>query len=73
MKTFKYILEVEIVIDEDNIHEKYPNYRVNYDSIEQLADFLVPEVSYEADINVETDGLKLWGYSIKKKRTRVKL
>ena len=43
MKTFKYLLEVEIVIDEENINEKYPNYKWNFDSIEQFADYLVPE------------------------------
>lgn len=42
MKTFKYLLEVEIVIDEKNINEKYPNYKWNFNSIEHFADYLVP-------------------------------
>ena len=68
MKTFKYLLEVEIVIDEENINEKYPNYKWNFDSIEQFADYLVPEESYEADTDMSKDGLEQWGYSIKIKR-----
>jgi len=72
MTTFKYILEVEIVIDEDNINEKYRNYKWNHNSIEEFADSLVPEESYEADTDMSKDGLKLWGYSIKKKRIKIK-
>jgi len=71
MTTFKYTLEVEIVIDEDNINEKYPNYRWNYDSIEDFANSLVPEESFEADTDISKDGLELYGYSIKKKRIRI--
>lgn len=71
MKTFKYLLEVEIVIDEKNINEKYPNYKLNFDSIEQFADLLVPEKSYEGDTNMLKDGLERWGYSITKKRTKI--
>lgn len=71
MKTFKYLLEVEIVIDEENINEKYPNYKFNFDSIEQFADSLVSEESYEADTDMSKDGLEKWGYSIMKKRTKI--
>lgn len=71
MKTFKYQLEVEIIIDEENINEKYPNYKFNYDSIEQFADSLVPKESYEGDIDMSKDGLKQYGYSIVKKRNRI--
>lgn len=71
MTIFKYKLEIEIVIEEDNICEKYPNYKWNYNSIEDFANSLVPEESYESDTNILKDGLELWGYSIKKKRTRI--
>ncbi len=71
MKTFKYLLEVEIKIDEDNINEKYPNYKWNFDSIEQFADSLVSEESFEGNIDMSKDGLKQYGYSIMKKRTRI--
>lgn len=73
MKTFRYLLEVEVIIDEKNINEKYPNYQWNFDSIEQFADSLVPEESYEADIDMSKDGLEQWGYSITKKCSRVQL
>ena len=71
MKTFKYLLEVEIVIDEENIDEKYPNYKWNFNPIEQFADSLVPEESYEADTNMSKNGLEKWGYSITKGRTKI--
>ncbi|MDN5072247.1 hypothetical protein [Aliarcobacter butzleri] len=71
MKTFKYLLEVEIAIDEKNINEKYPNYKWNFDSIEQFADSLVLEESYEGDTDMSKDGLVRWGYSITKKRTKI--
>lgn len=72
MKIFKYSLEIEIVVDEENIHTKYPNYKFNYDSIEQFADSLVLEESYEADTDMSKDGLEQWGYTIRKKRTKIK-
>ena len=71
MTTFKYRLEVEVVIDEQNINTKYPTYKFNYDSIEDLADSLVSEKSYEADTDMSKDGLKKWGYSIIKKRIKM--
>lgn len=72
MKTFKYQLEIEIIIDENNINKKYPNYKINYDTIEKFADSLVFEGSYEAGIDMSKYGLDKWGYSIKKKRTRIR-
>lgn len=71
MKKFKYQLEVEIIIDEENINKKYPNYKFNYDSIEQFADSLVPEESYEGNTDISKDGLEQWGYSITKKKTKL--
>ena len=70
-KTFKYNLEIEITIDEKNIATKYPNYRFNFGSIDEFADRLVPEESYEGDTDMSKDGLKQWGYNIKKKKTRL--
>jgi len=69
---FKYLLEIEIIVDEKSINQKYPNYKFNYDSIEQFADSLVPEESYEGDTNMSKNGLKQYGYSIIKKRTRIR-
>ena len=41
---------------------------MEFDSIEQFADYLVPEESYEADTDMSKDGLEQWGYSITKKK-----
>jgi hypothetical protein len=72
MKTFKYQLEVEIVINEHTINEKYPNYKWNFNSPKELADSLVPTIVYEADTDMSKDGLSKWGYSIKVKRKESK-
>lgn len=72
MKIFKYQLEVEIVIDEENISKKYPNYKFNYDSIKDFADSLVSKESCEVDIDISKGGLEQYGYSVKKKQTRIK-
>lgn len=68
---FKYLLEIEIIVDEKSINQKYPNYKFNYDSIEQFVDSLVSEESFEGDTDMSKDGLKHYGYSIIKKRTRI--
>lgn len=72
MTTFKYKLDIEIVVDEDNVHQKYPNYSINYDSIESFADSLFPKDNDVAGIDISKDGLRIWGYSITKKITRIK-
>jgi hypothetical protein len=69
---FKYKLEYEIEIDDDNINKKYPNYRWNFNSPKELADSLVPTIIYEADTDMSKNGLDKWGYSIKIKKVEVK-
>lgn len=68
---FKYIVEYEIEIDENTINKKYPNYRWNFNSPKELADSLVPTISYERDTDMATDGLEKWGYSIKVKKKSI--
>ncbi len=46
--------------------------KFNFDSIEQFADSLVSEKSYEADIDMSKEELNIWGYSITKKRKQIK-
>lgn len=72
MMIFKYKLEVEVIIDEQNINKKYPNYKLNYNSPEELADSLVPTVAYNFDTDMSKDGIKEWGYGIKIKRQKIK-
>ena len=69
---FKYKLEYEIEIDENNINKKYSNYKYNFNSPKELADSLVPTTIYEADTDMSKDGLEKWGYSIKVKKEEVK-
>ncbi|MBA5247968.1 MAG: hypothetical protein FE834_00305 [Gammaproteobacteria bacterium] len=68
---FKCVLEYEIEVDEANIHEKYPNYGINYNSAKEFANRLVPNGDvYEAGVNISKHGLEQWGYSIKVKRLK---
>jgi len=71
-KTFKYQLEIEVVIDEENINKKYPNYKINYNSIEDFADSRFNEECEEVETEFLSDSLEKWGYRIVKKRTRIK-
>jgi hypothetical protein len=72
MEKFKYTVEYEIEIDENNIIDKYPNYEFNFNSPKELADSLVPATVYEADTDMSKDGLDKWGYSIKIKKAEIK-
>lgn len=68
---FKCTVEYKIEIDEENIYTKYPNYKWNYNSVNELADRLIPNGDvYEIDTNMTKDGLKEWGYSIEAKRIK---
>ena len=63
---FKY--ELEIYVDEKNIHKKYPNYDINYFSSEEFADSVAFSNLYDYEIDLSKDGLKKWGYSVKVKK-----
>lgn len=68
---FKCVLEYKIEVDEENIHKKYPNYDINYDSAKKFANRLVPDGDvHEADTNMSKYGLEKWGYNIKVKRLK---
>lgn len=68
---FKYLLEYEVEVDEENIHKKYPNYGMNYNSVKDFANRLVPDGDvYETDINISEHGLEKYGYSIKVKHLK---
>lgn len=60
--TFKYTVNIEI--DESAVKEKYPNYTVNFDTPQQLADSIAFGLETEGETNMRIDGLQQWGYSI---------
>jgi len=65
---FKFIFEYEIEIDENSIYKKYPNFKLNYNSIEEFVDSLITENGFDYEAHNSVESLNKWGFSIKKKR-----
>ena len=53
----KQTVIVEIIVDDDNIYELYPNYKFNWDTTQEFIDSRVKDI--------EEDTLKEFGYSLK--------
>lgn len=64
----KYKYEITIEIDEEQVVKKYPNYSINYDHPDELANVIGMSSQYEADTDMSIDGMEDWGYSIKAKK-----
>lgn len=57
---------VEIEVDEKNISDKYPNFKLNYGTnFKEFIKSLMKDFEYEGNTNMAKDGLKEWGYSKK--------
>lgn len=54
---------VEIEVDTKTISKKYPNYKYNYNSPDELIKSLIKGFTCEGDTDMSKDGLKEWGYS----------
>jgi hypothetical protein len=64
-KKIKKTFIVRIEVDEEEVKQKYPNYRLNYDNPEQFIKAVVNDLRFIAGVNMSKDGMKQWGYSIK--------
>jgi len=51
---------------------EFENYKWNFNSLKEFADYLIPTTRYEADTDMSKDGLEKWGYSIKIKKEEIK-
>lgn len=64
MKTIKVL--VEITVDDENIVDLYPNYKFNWDDVEQFIENRVEELETPMEENEQpVDYLKKYGYSIR--------
>ena len=64
-KKIKKTFIVRIEVDEEEVKQKYPNYRLNYDNPEQFIKAVVNDLRFIAGVNMSKDGMKQWGCSIK--------
>ena len=64
MKTIKVL--VEIKVDKDNIEHLYPNYKFNWDDVDEFIDSRIDELETPMEENgLYVDYLKEFGYSIR--------
>jgi hypothetical protein len=64
MKTIKVL--VEITVDEDHIEHLYPNYRFNWDDVDEFIDNRIDGLETPMEVNgLSIDYLKEFGYSIR--------
>ena len=61
----QFLLEIEV--DEEQVVEKYPNYRFNYDNPAHFISVQANNIKFVADTDMSKQGMKQWGYSIKVK------
>lgn len=54
-----------ITVDENQVKEKYPNYRFNFTKPEELIDTVANDVKFIAGTDMSKNGMSKWGYSIK--------
>lgn len=64
-KKIKKTFIVRIEVDEEEVKQKYPNYRLNYDNPERFIKAVANDLRFIAGVNMSKDGMKQWGYSIK--------
>ena len=61
MNIVKRELKVVIKVDEDTIEDKYPNYKSNFDNVEEFMDF----IENDLDPRYHTDNpMYEWGYDV---------
>lgn len=66
-----YKYEIELEIDEETIHLKYPNYKINYSNPKKFADVTISNIIHLLDIDLSVYGLEKLGYSIKAKEIQI--
>ena len=66
-----YKYEIELEIDEETIHLKYPNYKIKYSHPKEFAEATIRKIIHELDIDLSVDGLEKWGYSLKAKEIQI--
>ena len=56
---------VQITVDEENIKDLYPNYAINWETVDEFVDSFIPHIESEVEIDgLPIDHLKKYGYKI---------
>lgn len=61
----KVTITVEITIDEDNIRDRYPNFKFNWDTTDEFIEHLINHIESDEEINgLPVNSLNVYGYKI---------
>lgn len=71
MPKIRKVFTLEIEVDVEQVQQKYPNYRLNFDKPEQLIEAVAQDAKFLAGVDMSKDGMKTWGFSIKVREKKV--
>ena len=63
MNIIKREIKVVISVDEDTIKDKYPNYKSNFDNVEEFMDFIETDLDPNSLLMVDNPMYE-WGYDV---------
>lgn len=62
MKTLKFDYNLQIIVDAEELKNKYPNYKINFRNTDEFVSFLIS--SLKSAGNISKNNLNEFGYSI---------
>jgi hypothetical protein len=63
-RIIKRNFNLEIAVAVDEIANKYPNYRFNFDNPTQFIEMLINDLKFIGETDMSKEGMEKWGYSI---------
>ena len=63
MSIIKREVKVVISVDEDTIKDKYPNYKSNFDNVEEFMDFIETDLDPNS-LQMVDNPMYEWGYDV---------
>ena len=63
-KIITHKFELEIAVNIDDIQHKYPNYRFNFNKVEDFVHFIVNDLKHSGDIDLSKEAMEKFGYSV---------
>ena len=65
MNIIKREIKVVISVDEDTIKDKYPNYKSNFDNVEEFMDMIENDLdAYPNILGMADNPMYEWGYDV---------
>lgn len=61
----KQKFNLEVTVDKREVVNKYPNYKFNFDSVDDFINFIINDLRSGIGINYETESFEKFGYSVK--------